>query len=147
MKTWFCNRGYPQKVVDTQIKRVCEKSLDESFERPNRKETGVPLVVTYHPCFHNLSSIIRTYLTFLYAEEKVKRVFTPAPSVSFRSGYSLGSHLVRVKVYLIREKGTFCCWKSKCETYCNIKQTHTFEIFAIKNVYKINTLLIVTANS
>ena len=62
------------------------KILDELFERPDRKETGVPLVVTYHPRFHNLSAIMRKYFKFLYAEEKVKRVFTPAPFVSFRFG-------------------------------------------------------------
>ena len=76
-KTWFCKRGYPQKAVDAQIKRISEKSLDELFERPVRKETGVPLVVAYHPRFHNLSAIVRKYFTFLYIEEKVKRVFTP----------------------------------------------------------------------
>ena len=89
LKTWFCKRGYPQKVVDAQIKRVSEKSLDELFERFGRKETGLPLVVTCHSRFHNLSAIVRKCFTFLYAEEKVKRVFTPAPFVSFRSGYSL----------------------------------------------------------
>ena len=84
------------------------------YERPNRKETGIPLLVTYHPRFYNLSAIRRKYFTFLYAEEKVKRIFTPAPFVSFRSGYSLRNHLVRAKVYpLIREKGTFCCGKSR----------------------------------
>ena len=81
MKTWFCNRGYPEKFVDAQIKRVSEKGLDELFERPNRKETGVLLVATYDPSFQNLSAIIRKYFTFLYAEEKVKRVFTAAPFV------------------------------------------------------------------
>ena len=113
MKTWFWNRGYPQKVVDAQIKRASEKSLDELFERPNRKETAVPLVVTYHPRFHNLSAIIRKCFILLYAEEKVKRDFTPAPFVSFRFGYSLRDHLVRAKVYPpIREKGTFCCGRA-----------------------------------
>ena len=67
LKTWFCDRGYRQKV-----KRVSEKSLDELFERPNRNETGVLLVATYDPSFQNLSAIIRKYFTFLYAEEKVK---------------------------------------------------------------------------
>ena len=82
---------------------------------------------------------MRKYFTFLYAEEKVKRVFIPAPFVSFRSGYSLRNHLVRAKVYpLIREKGTFCCKKSRCETCCNMKQTDTFESFVTKKVYKIN---------
>ena len=117
LKTWFCDRGYRQKV-----KRVSEKSLDELFERPNRKETGVPLFVTYHPRFHNLSAIRKKHFTYLYGKENVERVFPPAPLVSFRSGYSLRNHLVRAKVYpLIREKGTFCCGKSRCESCCNMK--------------------------
>ena len=75
----------------------------------------------------------------LYAKDKVKRVFTPAPFVSLRSGYSLRNHLVRVKVYtVIREKDTFYCGKRRCETCCNIKQTDTFERFLTKKVYKIN---------
>ena len=108
LKTWFCDRGYRQKV-----KIVSEKSLDELFERPNRKETGVPLFVTYHPRFHNLSAIRKKHFTYLYGKENVERVFPPAPLVSFRSGYSLRNHLVRAKVYpLIREKGTFCCGRA-----------------------------------
>ena len=139
MKTWFCNRGYTQKVVDAQTKRVSEKSLDDLFDRLNRKETVVPLVVTYHPRFHNLSVIIRKYFTYLYAEEKVKRVFTSAPFASFRSGYGVRNYLARAKVYLIiREKGPFCCGKNRCETCCNIKQTDTFESFVTMKVYKIN---------
>ena len=31
LKTWFCKRGYPQKVIDAQIKRDSEKILDELF--------------------------------------------------------------------------------------------------------------------
>ena len=62
------------------------KSLDELFERADRKETGVPLLVTYHLRFHNLRAIMRKYFTSLYAEEKVKRVFKPAPYFSFRFG-------------------------------------------------------------
>ena len=79
--------------------KVSEKSLDELFTRPNRKEIGVPCVATYHPCFHNLSAIARKYFTFFHAEEKVKRVFTTAP---FRNP------LVKAKVYpFIREKVHF----------------------------------------
>ena len=59
LKTWFCKRGYPHKIVDSQIKRVSEKSLDELFEGLDEKETGVPLVVTNHSRFHNLSAILR----------------------------------------------------------------------------------------
>ena len=56
---------------------VSEKSLNELFERPDRNETGVPLVVTYHSRFHKPRVIVRKYFAFLYAKEKVKRVFTP----------------------------------------------------------------------
>ena len=95
--------------------------------------------MTYHPRFYNLSAIIRKYFTFLHAEEKVKRVFTTDPFVSFRSGYSSRIHLVGGKVYpIIRLKGTFFCGKSRCKTFFNIKQTDTFEGFATKKVYKIN---------
>ena len=59
LKTWFCKRGYPHKIVDSQIKRVSEKSLDELFERLDEKGKGVPLVVTNHLRFHNLSAILR----------------------------------------------------------------------------------------
>ena len=139
MKTWFCKRGYPQKVIDPQIKRVFQKGLYKLFKRSYLKEAGVPLVVTYHPHFRNVSAILRKYFTFLYAEEKVKRDFTPAPYVSFCSGYSLRNQLVRVKVYpLIREKRTFCCGKSRWETYSNIKQADTFESFLTKKFYKMN---------
>ena len=65
-------------------------------------------------------------------------MFTPAPFVSFRSGYSLRSHLVRAKVYpLIREKGSACCGKSRCETCFNIQDTDNFQSFVAKEVYKI----------
>ena len=137
-------------IQGLRIKKLCSspltflkhlenlKSLDKLFERPDRKEIGVPLVVTYHSRFHNPSTIMEKYFPFSYDEEKVKRVFIPAPLVSFCSGYSLRNHLVRAKVYpFIREKGTFCCTKSRCVTCCNVKQTDTSESFVTKKVYKI----------
>ena len=59
-------------------------------------------------------------------------MFTRALFVSFRSGYSLRSHLVRAKVFpLIREKGSSCCGKSRCETCFNIQET-IFKILSQK---------------
>ena len=72
--------------------------MDALFKRPDKKDTGVPLVMAYHPSFHNLSAIVRKYFTFLYAGEKLKRGFTPAQFVSFCCGYNLKNHLVRAKV-------------------------------------------------
>ena len=65
---------------------------------------------------------------YLYAEGQVKKVFTLAPFVLFRSDYSLRSHLVRAKVYpIIREKGSSCCGKNRCETCLNMQETDTFQ--------------------
>ena len=64
--------------------------MHDLIGRSGKKETGVPLIVTYYPRFHNLNNIIRRHFTFLYAEEQVKSVFTPAPPLD-------GTHLVAVR--------------------------------------------------
>ena len=96
-------------------------------------------MVTYHPRFHDLGKIIKKNFIYLYAEQQVKPVFTPAPFVSFRSGFSLRNHLVPAKIYpLLRQKGSTCCGKGRCETCFNMKETNTFQSFVTKKVYKIN---------
>ena len=101
--------AYPKN----QIRRVLESKPEQLFESRTKTGIGVPLVVTYHPRFHNLTNTIRKLIIYLYAKEQVKKVFTPTPFVSFRSDQvSLRSYLVRTKVYpLIREKGYSYCGK------------------------------------
>ena len=62
------------------------------------KETGVPLVTTYHSRLKDFSSLIKRNLQYLYADQEVKKVFRPAPLVSFRSVRHLKSFLIRSKV-------------------------------------------------
>ena len=97
LKAWFQNRGYPKTLVDNQLKRVIEtrQTSEQTYKRGN----GVPLVLTYHPRLKNVIDIIKKYLVFLHAKEQVENIFTPAPFVSFRAGFSLRTHLVRAKVY------------------------------------------------
>ena len=126
-RSWFGQHGYLKKLVDNQIRRVLESKPEQLFESCTKTGIGVPLVVTYHPRFHNLSNTIRKLFTYFYAEEQVKKVFTPTPFVSLRSGYSLRSNLVHAKVYpLIGETGLSCCGKSRCETCFNIQETDNF---------------------
>ena len=106
LRSWFGKRSYPEKFVENQIMRVLESKPERLFERSTKTGIGVPLFVTNNPRFHNLSNTIKKLFFYLYAEEQVKKVFTPAPFLSFRSGYSLRSQKVRTKVYpLIRKKG------------------------------------------
>ena len=119
--------------------RVFESKPEQLFESRTKTGIRVTLVVTYHSRFHNLRCTIRKLFIYLYSEEQIKKVFTPAPFVSFRSDYSFGSHLVCTKFYpLTREKGLSCCGKSRCETCFNIQETENFQSFFTKEVYKIN---------
>ena len=139
IRSWFGKRIYPKEFVDNQPRRVVQNILEQLPVHQTKHGTGVPLVVTYHPRFHDLSSIIRKNFIYLYAEEQVKQAFTPAPFLLFWPGFSLRNHLVRPKVYpLLREKGSSCCENSRCETCFNIKKRNTFQSFVTKKVYKIN---------
>ena len=103
IRSWFGKRGFPKKRVDYQLRKVIENRLEQ--------------LPGHHPRLHDLSRMIRKNFIYLYPEEQVKQVFTPAPFASFQSGFSLNNHLVLAKVYpWLREKGSSCCGKSRCET-------------------------------
>ena len=125
LKTWFCKTGYPLRKVDALFKGASKKGLDKFFERPDRRDTDVALVMTYQ---------------ILHAEEK-SREFLHLPYLSHFVS-SLRNRLVRAKVYpLTRTKGGkryIFCWTSWCKTCSNIKQTDTFGSFVTMKVYKIN---------
>ena len=124
-KTWFCKTGYPLREVDALFKGASKKGLGRFFERPDRRDTDVALVMIYQ---------------ILYAEEK-SREFLHLPYLSHFVS-SLRNRLVRAKVYpLTRTKGGkryIFCWTSWCKTCSNIKQTDTFGSFVTMKVYKIN---------
>ena len=67
-RSWFGKRGYPKKLVDSQLRRVAKNRPEQLPEHQTKQGTGVPLVVTYGPRFHNLSKIIRKKFIYLHAE-------------------------------------------------------------------------------
>ena len=78
------------------MKRV-KFSKISSTRKDNTK--GAPLLVTYHPGLKNIDQIINRNLHLLYMDQEVKKLFTPKPTVSFRSARKFGSYLVRAKLY------------------------------------------------
>ena len=93
----------------------------------------------YNPAFKNLSQVIRKNLQLLYADEQVKKVFSPSPFVSFRSMRNLKSYLVRSKIYPLERKVGSEKYKSKrCLVCLNISETDIFQLFQTKEQYKIN---------
>ena len=89
LKTWFRISGYPDYLIKEQVEKGL--SVTPSDENNSKKVNGVSLVVAYNPALKNLSQVIRKNLQLLYAEDQVKKVFSPAPFVSFRSTRNLES--------------------------------------------------------
>ena len=48
------------------------------------KETGPPLVTTFQPSLKDLNSLTKMNLQHIYADQEVKKAFTPALFVSFK---------------------------------------------------------------
>ena len=77
IRSWFGKRSYPKKLVDNQLRRVVENRPEELPEHQIKHGTGVPLVVTYHPRFHDLGKIIRK--NFIYMPNNKSNRFLDQP--------------------------------------------------------------------
>ena len=137
MKSWFLKRGYPERLIDKEMKKV--KFNHSHFIGKHNSKKGIPLVVTYHPLLKSLSKIISKNLHLLYMDEEVKRVFTPGPMISFRSSRKLSDYLVRAKLYPTETVvGSFKCNKPLCLVCVNVTETNTFSSTVTSKTYKIN---------
>ena len=144
MKEWFIKRGYPESVIDKEMKKV---RFSEQCQKPKKVGKGVPFVVTYHPLLSKLSSIIHRNLYLLHMNQEVKNVFTPGPTVSYRKARKI-SYLVRAKLYPLERKfGSEKCDKSRCEVCLNIEETDTFMSTTTGGSFKINHKLNCDDNS
>ena len=95
-----------------------------------------------------LGQVICKNLCFLYQDEEAKQVFSPAPFVLFRSVRTRRSHLVRAKIYPVKERlvGSRKCNKNRCQVCKNVIETETFQSFVDQKIYKINLDLDVVTN-
>ena len=108
LKIWFRKRGYSDYLIKKQVEKALRRT--PSDENNSKKVYGVSLVLTHNPVFKKLSQVIRNLqlnLQLLYVDEQVKKVFSPAPFVSFRSTRNLKSYLVKSKIYPLERKVVF----------------------------------------
>ena len=91
--------------------------------------------MTYNPAFKKLFQLIRKNLQLLYADKEIKKVFSPAPFVSFRGAINLK----RSKIYpLERKVGSEKCKSKRCLVCLNVSETDVVQSFQTKEQYKIN---------
>ena len=70
---------------------------------------------------------------------RLRKCFSPAPFVSFRSTRNLKSYLVRSKIYSLgRKVGSEKCKSKRCLVCLNVSETDVFQLFQTKEQYKIN---------
>ena len=66
LKEWFRKRGYPEQPIKKQVARALQfTSNNSASNNKQEKETGIPLITTYHPKPNDISSLGRTYNTFI----------------------------------------------------------------------------------
>ena len=63
MKSWFQRRGYPEDVINTEMKKVI---FNRNCGKSSNKSKSVPFVLTYHPLLKKVNYIIRKQLSPLH---------------------------------------------------------------------------------
>ena len=136
MKSWFQKRGYPEDVINTEMKKVI---FNGNPGKSSNKSKGVQFMLTYHPLLKKGNNIIRKHIHLLYMNDEVKKVFRPGPMASFRSPRNLSSYIDRAKMYRMERKTGSCKWKgNRCQECLNISETETFTSTVTHTSYKIN---------
>ena len=136
MKIWFQKRGYPENIIENEMKKVKFPSCNKA-QRKNIK--GIAFAVTYHSLLKQLEGILRRNMYLLNMNAEIKQTLTPVPMVSYRSSRKLSSYLVRAKLYptdrIVGSKG---CGKKQCEVCVNVCETDTFTSTVTGETFKIN---------
>ena len=84
LREWFRKRVSPEQLIKSQVARTLQSASNNSANRNKQgKETGIPLVTTYHPRLKHLSNLIKRNLQYLYSDQEIRKVFTPAPFLSW----------------------------------------------------------------
>ena len=119
MKLWFSERAYSKQLIDSQMGKV---KFGQRLKAGSKQAGfGVPFFITYHPKLKEIAQIMKQLENLLYQDESVKRVFTPPPTVSYRSARKLRSYLVRAKLHpLKRKRGFYKCGNLRCLVCNNI---------------------------
>ena len=62
MKSWSQRRGYPEDVINIEMKKVI---FNGNLGKSSNKNEGVPFVLTYHPLLKKVNYIIKKHIHLL----------------------------------------------------------------------------------
>ena len=76
MKSWFLVRGYPKKLIESEMKKVKFTSKNRNIKRGKLLKV-ISFITTYHPKLKSMNKVVLKYFDLLYMGNEVKRVFIP----------------------------------------------------------------------
>ena len=124
MKSWFWNKGYPQKVVEREMKRV--KSLIEKVVQRKVDKNVVHVIVAY-PLVKYFIKIVHCNLYLLYIYKKFQEPFTPSPRVFHRNSRKFLSYPFKAKLCAYERSVWWNkCYRERWQVCTNIDETVTF---------------------
>ena len=88
MKTWFQKQGYPENIIENEMKKVNFLSYNKV---QRKKSKCIMFVVTYNPLLKQLKGILCRNKYLLTMNAEVKQTFIPLPMVSYISARKLSS--------------------------------------------------------
>lgn len=79
-------RGYNNNIIDSPFERANKTSRQEllEYKDKNKAANRTSLVLTYHPDFKNVSSIVQKHWKIIENDSNLKKVFSSPPVMAFR---------------------------------------------------------------
>ena len=141
--TFLTARGYQDKFVRNQIRKAKSITREEALRpRPQRSNTRVPMVVTYHPGLPNIGAILRELQPLLHCSDKCRKAVKEIPMMAFRRPKNLANYLVHAKLKPVNPGytplGTVKCGNRRCLICKHLKTGDSFTSRCTNKSYSIN---------
>ena len=137
LEKWLMGKGYNEKMVRSQILRVCEHSRNDLLEREKQQMSEQKLTFNsdYYPAFQNVRAIMEELRILLTPKKEHKKVFPNVPVIGFRNGESMKDFLFRATLSKINSR---CkpCGKKSCLLCVSISTATTLTTKACQETLK-----------
>ena len=133
-------RGYKNKVIKKGFERANQHQREELLQYKKKKVNNrVPFVLTFHPAFKNLSSIMREHWQSLQKHQTLSKIFPEPPVLAFRRPKSIKDRLVRADIKVKRDspRQSQSCGDKRCKTCDQMQCTETFTSKSTREVHKL----------
>ena len=139
---YFVACGYRWSFVKKEMEKVLKIDRKNGLKKKEkRKESRIPLVVSYHPDLPPLHRIINKHWPTLQSKKRLKKVFKNRPIVSYKRPRNLRDMLVKATFNYEESlwNNTMSCSPcQRCSWYKNVEKTTVFRSRATGKEFQIH---------